>query len=532
MTVTPTIAGKFARRADAGATVKLTAQASDPDGDPLHYKWISNTPGFSSVDAPTLNWTMPPTGRALNTVSMQVTDGKGGYAFRTFNLQSGPNEIVFTGVVRDRNTGAVISGAEITLNTSAATKSATSNAQGWFNVAVPDSPRYVLNVHKRGYALLSRIFFTSATSLDLLLDPEQTATFPGDQGGGVTFERKNTATVRVRPNTLVDSKGNVVTGTIHGHAFAYDLDRSNPIPGDMSAKTMNGKDVRLESYGAMDVSFTDAGGNKLQLAPGATADIGLSIHPASLGTAPATIPLLTYNEKTGYWIEEGVLHRNGNRYEGTVKHFSVFNADTVFPDRSCLQFNVADHDVPSFPFIIHMDYTSAAGGPRHNDYQVTEINNAPERLPPNTLMTITIYPGSGPGTPTGSNPHILGTFNWNSGPQISNANAYPIANLNACQGFDTAPLPGNPTNPAVVQLHVPAHLPFITGFGAGNQATSDAYYTSLGVLGGGTLRNNFTNWKATNGFNNDPTILAAGEANAQYFNNGDLQLGRDMHCLK
>jgi hypothetical protein len=531
VSMAPTIGGAFVRRADAAATVNLTVKASDPDGDPLHYKWVSDTPSFTSVDSPTLNWTLP-NARAVNVVSVQVTDGKGGYAFRSINLQSGPNEILFSGVVRDRNTLAIIPGAEIALSAGGVLHSATSNANGWFSVTVPDSPRYVLNVHKLGYALLSRIFFTSATSLDLLLDPAQVSTFPGEQGGAVTYERKNTATVRVRPGTMVDGKGNKVAGTIRGYAFAYDLDRSNPIPGDMSAKTIGGKDVRLESYGAMDVNFTDAGGNKLQLAPGATADIGLSIHPASLGTAPATIPLLSYDEKKGYWIEEGVLHRNGNRYEGTVKHFSTFNADTVFPDRSCLQFNVADHDVPQFPFILHVDYTSSAGGPRHNDFQVTETNNGLERLPPNAPMTITLYPGTGPGTPSSPSPHVLGTFHWNSGTQISNSIPYPVSNLNACQGFDAAPLAGNPTNPAVVILTQPAHLPFITGFGAGDQPTADAYYTQLGVLGGGTLRDTFSHWKATNGFNNDPTVLVAGEANGQYFNNGDLQLGRDMHCLK
>lgn len=529
--LTPTIAGKFVRRADANATVKLTVKASDPDGDPLHYKWASDTPGFVSVDSPTLNWALP-NATAVNVVSVQVTDGNGGYAFRTIRMQSGPNEILFTGTVRDRIAGAIISGAEISLSAGGVVHSAATDAHGWFSATIADSPRYVLNVHKSGYAPLSRIFFTSATSLDLLLDPAQTSTFPGDQGGTVVYERKNTATVRVRPGTMVDAKGNKVTGTIRGYVYAYDLDRSNPIPGDMSAKTRTGRDARLESYGAIDVNFIDAGGNKLHLASGATADISLSIHPASLGTAPATIPLLSYDEKAGYWIEEGVLTKNGNRYEGSVKHLSTFNADTVFPDRACLQFNVADHDVPQFPFILHVDYTSSAGGPRHNDFTVTDINNGLERLPPNTAMTITLYPGTGPGTPSDPSPHVLATFHWNSGNVISNSIPYPAPDLNVCQGFDTAPVAPNPANPAVVVLSVPAHLPFITGFGAGDQPTSDAYYTQLGVLGGGTLRDNFTHWKSTNGFNNDPTVLVAGEANGQFFNNGDLQLGRDMHCLK
>jgi hypothetical protein len=476
-----------------------------------------------------MTWKLP-NAAAVNVISVQVTDDKGGYAFRSISLQSGANQIQFNGVVRDRANGAVIPAADITLIARGVARRATTDAKGIFAVAIPDSPRYVLNVNKLGYALVSRVFFTSATGLDLLLDRAQMSTMNGEQGGSLIYERKNTVSLKISSGSLVDARGNKVTGSIRGYAFAYDLDQSNPIPGDLSAKALSGRDVRLESYGSVDITLTDPSGNKLQLAPGATAEISFSVHPGALATAPAVIPLLTYNEATGYWIEEGQLRRNGNRYEGQVRHFSAFNADTVFNNTSCLQFNVADHEVPSFPFVLHLDY-STAGGPRHNDYQVTQTNNLLERLPPNTLMTVTLFPGTDPGTVGSANPHVLGTFHWNSGPQTA-TDVYPVVNFNTCNGFDTAPLSGNPANPAVVQLTVPGHETFITGFGPGSQPISDAYYTSLGVLGGPTLRDNFQHWKATNGFNNDPTILVSGEANAQYFNNGDLQLGRDMHCLK
>lgn len=42
---------------------------------------------------------------------------------------------------------------------------------------------------------------------------------------------------------------------------------------------------------------------------------------------------------------------------------------------------------------------------------------------------------------------------------------------------------------------------------------------------------NFKTWKAAWGFSDDPTRPAASETRAVYYNNGDLQFGRDMHCL-
>jgi hypothetical protein len=69
-----------------------------------------------------------------------------------------------------------------------------------------------------------------------------------------------------------------------------------------------------------------------------------------------------------------------------------------------------------------------------------------------------------------------------------------------------------------------------------------AYYRAIGVfqpIGGndpshlppGTAdRGTFTAWKTTLGFSQDPNAPASGETRGTYFNNGDLQFGRDMHC--
>jgi hypothetical protein len=45
-------------------------------------------------------------------------------------------------------------------------------------------------------------------------------------------------------------------------------------------------------------------------------------------TAPATIPLWHYDAATGLWKEEGTATKQGDKYVGTVAHFSDWNCDT------------------------------------------------------------------------------------------------------------------------------------------------------------------------------------------------------------
>ena len=63
-------------------------------------------------------------------------------------------------------------------------------------------------------------------------------------------------------------------------------------------------------------------GQKLNLKEGHTAEIVVQIDDSQLATAPNTITLWHFDEEKGYWKEDGVATKVGNKYVGEVSHFS------------------------------------------------------------------------------------------------------------------------------------------------------------------------------------------------------------------
>ena len=208
-----------------------------------------------------------------------------------------------------------------------------------------------------------------------------------------------------------------------------------------------------------------------------------------------------------------------------MKHFSAFNADTVFSDTACIKMTVfdgvaPDKGIPPFPFTLRVSYASPNGGPNHNDFQVTEKVNGLFRVPKNIDVTLEIHPGSGPDT-------VMQTLLVKSGAPDGSSDGFPDFPYGDCKGFPASGVAGDPV---ILAVDLPAHdVPYLGMPPLGSDALTTAYYTTLGAIGG-TARDTFTHWKATNGFNDSPAVPTAGEANAMYYNNGDLQFGRDMHC--
>lgn len=503
--------GSGVRRADPGDVLHASARATDLDGDVLHYTWIDDSGrNLGLPDAPSVDWPVLGTA-ALNTLRVQVSDGRGGYATTSREVYGGPNKLLFAGTVVDRLTGAPVSQAQVSLNLVATA----TDARGQFQVQVPDATRFVLNIRKSGYALSSRVYYGRNTGLHIPLDRSTSQVLNAGQGGVLTFPcpRNNPncesgMQLSFGPGVLVDGNGRPYTGAATIEAFQYDTSLMNALPGDQGGTT-GGATTRLWTFGSFFLQPRDNNGNSLQMAAGKLVPVSVPIELALQKTAPATLPLWRYDEDTGMWLKIGTLARSGNRYQGQVNHFSAFNADTQFTDSACLKV-ILDPGSFTLPVYLDAQYDDPSAGVfYHNNTQVTSNPIGIERMRPDANFTLEVHDGT--------DNHLLKRVSLISGPALDPA-LYPDGlvsdpNFDACNGpvtvYNDAVLPTGPT-----------YLTPITG---GSIIDSSAAYRHATAADPGASRDTLDHWKLANGF-------PGTESSAIYFNHGELNLGRNMHC--
>lgn len=127
-----------------------------------------------------------------------------------------------------------------------------------------------------------------------------------------------------------DENGNDYSGAVQValfHLTPSDTNISSLMPGMLYAQTENNQEAILETFGMINVELRGSGGQKLNIKSGHTAEITVRIDDSQLATAPSTIPLWHFDEAKGYWKQDGVATKIGNKYVGEVSHFSWWNCD-------------------------------------------------------------------------------------------------------------------------------------------------------------------------------------------------------------
>ena len=651
LAATDVVTGKRVQNAPIGGVIKLAARATDKDGDALEYVWFAGEGQGTLAQRTgiTNEWKLPQTpGRY--TVSLVVTDNKGGYDKSTLSVMANGRGTPFTGNVVDAG-GTPIVGAEVEIISDGIVNPLLmTDAGGAVATNVKQADRYVVNIRKEGYALNSQIYDRAVTGGRWTLRTAQIVTVVPTQDINLTHRRGErdcigpdsvraglgvagksltvaqwqdgrgnvidstqaqiiAQTVKTTPspsavaqtaagdlnrievrrstiltrlatsdrkmqpvimprdlklpkcgpgvsvfipaNSIVDERGRLVTTPIKLSISTVDLLSSQQMPGDDSVVPIIGTGGSyIASFGAGSLDLPKG----MKLKSGVSAKVVIPVDRSRLmgGSLPATVPLLSYDETKGLWIEEGTLTLatigGVKSYVGMTKHFSPFNADVLFTNNACVR--VFSSGI-SGNYELEVTAPYPDGTPHIKKYLMDNVSSTEHviyNLVPNTNITLA------PMTP-GPNSQLLGYYVVNSGPITpfvgtpGAGNSPPGPPYTDCSNFVVLKVGSAPDSPFGGEfLH---GLGFIDAANLGGLAgvvddltyaaptgdvlrdalvtASRSYYNTLDPTNAVV---SFEKFKGLHGFSQNAAAPAPTEIVASYANSGDLGFGRDMHCIK
>ncbi|MDJ0631155.1 MAG: hypothetical protein QNJ44_23065 [Rhodobacter sp.] len=344
------------------------------------------------------------------------------------------------------------------------------------------------------------------------------------------------ASVRISGGSLTREDGRELIGDVDVSITTVNTTARDSMPGDWSGQLAGGAAGYMESFGAATVNISDTAGNKVNLAPGQTAELTIPVPPHNLamGAPPAQIPLLYYSPADGVWRQDGTadLDPTGTRYVAKVSHFSAVNTDLVKQNQACIRMYTADITGAFDVEVIAPLGAGSAPGIRHRTVPNTQPLNALYNLPSNTWVTIVVKQAG----------EIIGTYAHLTVPQTGDDPNNPSDNAPAydytdCTGGDpdantlVLGVIQGPPNPGVDVFLKGFSYPALAldeSFPAGASANlqvalaqvTQEYHDTIDPCG---CRDTLDLFKDTNNF-------SAGAIVAKYANSADLGFGRNMNC--
>jgi hypothetical protein len=213
---------------------------------------------------------------------------------------------------------------------------ATTDSTGAFSIAgLTATPRLTVLFNATTHAEaagITRIGGAATSELQVrMLRVATTATVAVASGGTVTVAG-SPAQVVLPADGLQRADGSIPTGNVTVRLTPIDpASDSAVMPGDFTT-LVGGTPTSIESFGALNVGLADAAGAALNLRSGQSATVRIPVATRS-ATVPATIPLFFFDTTIGRWVQEGTATLAGTGagryYQGTVTHFSTWNADQV-----------------------------------------------------------------------------------------------------------------------------------------------------------------------------------------------------------
>jgi hypothetical protein len=241
--------------------------------------------------------------------------------------------VALQGIVTD-DLGTPLNGVKVT----SGSVSVTSGSDGTFRFTEAEviNKRAVIKFEKNGYFTLTR---SGVKQSEMFI---KAALYPkgnSDISVQTNFDTKDGATLQVPAGmkvkfpeaSIMRADGSAYSGKVKADMLYLDPNNENftsLMPGgDLAALRTDNSEVMLISWGMTEVTLTDESGKPLQIKSGSKAETTFPIPAGMESNPPATIPLWSFDDTKGIWIEDGVATLKGNVYVGEVTHFSWCNLD-------------------------------------------------------------------------------------------------------------------------------------------------------------------------------------------------------------
>jgi len=217
-----------------------------------------------------------------------------------------------SGFITDENNAAV-SGAQVT----GGTQTVSTDQYGYFKISNASLSKTAafIKITRPGYFTGYRTFIAKEgkeTFIRLKLIPKtNVGTINAATGGTVTTA--DGCSVTLPPNAVGVPDAPAYSGAIHVAAHWLDPtadDLNLNMPGNLLGIDTAGYLTVLATYGMLAVELTDDAGNILQIAPGQQATLSFPIPSSLSASAPAIIPLWSFNENNGLWKQESEAKRS------------------------------------------------------------------------------------------------------------------------------------------------------------------------------------------------------------------------------
>lgn len=203
------------------------------------------------------------------------------------------------------------------------------------NVTMNEKGTFI-TVTQNGFLDGSRRFFprqdTNNKVVIEMIEENFQSSFDAVTGGNVVIN--GTTGVSFPANSIVSANGEVFEGEVFTTVAYLDPTANTTadrMPGNLQGVQADLEEVSLQSFGMINVGLQDVDGAPLNIREGFTAAISVALPPAIVANAPNEIPLWSFNEEFGIWVEEGTATKINGHYVGEVKHFSWWNCDYPYP---------------------------------------------------------------------------------------------------------------------------------------------------------------------------------------------------------